>query len=295
MTALDDAFQKSRRRLFGLAYRMLGSAMDAEDIVQETWLRASRADIDAIDAPEGFLVTIATRLCVDELTSARARREEYVGPWLPEPIPDTNVPAPSATVELADDLSFALLMALEKLTPEERAAFLLHDVFDVPFSDVARTLDRKEADCRQLAARARKAVQGARTRKKATTEEHQAILMKFAEAVSLGDPQKIAALFAPDAVAYSDGGGAARAALNPIRGADRIARLLVGLERKNMASRTRMTAELAVINGAPGFLLYIDGALDQTITIETDGASIGALYMVRNPAKLRTLARAAST
>lgn len=286
MTAIDDAFHANRRRLFGLAYRMLGSAMDAEDIVQETWLRARDADAEALAAPQAFLVTIATRLCLDQLRSARARRESYVGAWLPEPIPDANAISPDAAVELADDLSFALLMALEKLSPEERAAFLLHDVFGVPFAQVAETLAHTEVSCRQLAARARKAIERDAPRRKATPEEHAALLMKFAEAVSLGDPSKIAALFAPEAVAYSDGGGVRTAALNPIRGADRIARFLVGIETKSMEMRPRMTVTLADINGAPGFLLYYDGVLDQTITIEADGGKISALYMVRNPAKL---------
>ncbi len=289
MTTLDEIFNANRRRLFGLAYRMLGSAADAEDIVQETWLRTRGADAGALEAPQAFLVTVATRLCLDHLRSARARRETYVGAWLPEPIPDTGAAPPDASVELADDLSFALLMALEKLSPEERAAFLLHDVFDVPFGEVAATLGYTAANCRQLAARARRAVQRDAPRRKATRAEHEALLMKFAEAVSLGDPARIAALFAPDAVAYSDGGGVKPAALNPIRGADRIARLLVGLETKSMPMRARTRVSLAEINGAPGFLLFIDDALDQTVTIETDGGKIRALYMVRNPAKLGAL------
>ncbi len=293
MTALDEAFEKCRRRLFGLAYRMLGSATDAEDIVQETWLRAARKDAATIETPEAYFVTIATRLCVDELTSARARRERYVGPWLPEPIPDTEGLSPADAVEFADDLSFALLMTLERLSPQERAAFLLHDVFETPFAEIARALDRSEADCRQLASRARKAVKKAAPDRRATREEHEALLLKFAQAVSIGDPGTIAALFAPEAVAYTDGGGAVSAALNPIRGPEHIARLLVGIERKSAVPRHRMRATLADINGAPGFLLHIDGALDQTITIETSGGRISALYIVRNPAKLAALSKAA--
>jgi RNA polymerase sigma-70 factor (ECF subfamily) len=289
MTALDEAFSQSRKRLFGLAYRMLGSAADAEDIVQETWLRAARAGGRVIDQPEAYLVAIATRLSVDHLRSARSQRELYVGAWLPEPIPDTEGLSPDAAAELADDLSFGLLMALEKLTPEERAAFLLHDVFDASFAVIAQALGRSEAACRQLASRARKALKGERTRKKASLEEHQALLLKFAEAVGIGDERALAALFTPDAVAYADG-GSARAAAGAIRGADSIARHFIGLETKSWNFGPPSSAELAVINGRPGFLIHTGGALAQSITIETDGERITALYMVRDPEKLRAFA-----
>jgi len=162
MTRLDEEFERCRRRLFGLAYRMLSSAADAEDIVQETWLRAAGAGVDEIRSPEAFFISIATRLCLDQLKSARAKRETYIGPWLPEPIVDIEGMTPETAMEYADDLSFALLMTLEKLSPPERAAFILHEVFDFGFVDIAQSLGKSEAACRQLASRARKSVREAR-------------------------------------------------------------------------------------------------------------------------------------
>lgn len=290
MTSLDAEFENSRKRIFGLAYRMLGSAADAEDIVQETWLRARRAAADEVRSPEAFFVTVATRLCLDQLKSAKRKRESYVGPWLPEPIADTEGMSPENAMELADDLSFALMMTLEKLSPPERAAFLMHDIFDAPFPDIARALGKTEEACRQLASRARKAVRSAKPARKVSPVAHSALLAKFAEAIASGDARSLEALLAADAVAWSDGGGVKRAALNPIRGASRIARFFLGLARK--AARLRQTPSFhpAAINGAPGFLIFIDGALDQTLSIETDGERITAIYVVRNPEKLGALA-----
>lgn len=292
MSDLEEAFLKSRRRLFGLAYRMLGSAADAEDIVQETYLRASRAGGEEVKTPEAYLVSIAPRLCLDHLKSARARREIYVGPWLPEPIVDTEGLTPEGAAAYADDLSLALLMTLEKLSPSERAAFLLHDVFDVPFLEIARILDRSEPSCRQLAARARKALRCDKPVRKATREEHRAMLLKFASAVAEGETDQLRALFADDAVLYSDGGGVRTAALNPVKGADRIARFFVGIEKKSAGRGLRRTIEAADINGAAGFLVYLEGRLDQTLSIETDGDKITAVYVVRNPAKLSAVSAA---
>ncbi len=224
MKTLEAEFEKSRRRIFGLAYRMPASAADAEDIVQETYLRAREGAADEIRSPEAFFVTIATRLCLDQLKSARRKRETYVGPWLPEPIADIGGMSPETAMEFADDLSFALLMTLEKLSPPERAAFLMHDVFDAPFPEIAKALGKSEEACRQLASRARKAVKGGRAHGKVPVETHSALLMKFAEAVASGDPGQLQSLLAADAVAYSDGGGVRRAALNPIAGAEKVAR-----------------------------------------------------------------------
>lgn len=286
MTSLDAQFENSRKRIFGLAYRMLGSAADAEDIVQETWLRARGAAADEIRSPEAFFVTIATRLCLDQLKSAKRKREAYVGPWLPEPISDIDGLTPETATEFADDLSFALMMTLEKLNPPERAAFLLHDVFDAPFPDIARALGKSEAACRQLASRARKAVRQNKPLRMVPAEIHSALLMKFAEAVASGDAKHLEALLAADAVAWSDGGGVKRAALNPIKGADKVARFFTGLARKGARQGAALSFHLASINGAPGFLIFIDGALDQALSIETDGEKIAAVYVVRNPEKL---------
>ncbi len=264
---------------------MLGSREDAEDVLQDAWLRFSRAE-DVRNA-EAFLVTAVTRLCLDRMKSARARREIYVGPWLPEPVLDAEALSPHAATELADDLSFALLLALERLSPLERAAFLLHDVFDASFVEVAATLDRSEAACRQLATRARKAIRDARPSPPAPPPQHEKLLAAFAVAVGTGDVTGLAALLREDAILLNDGGGRKRTALNPIHGPDRIARFFIGLVRKHQAAGTALRAEPAHINGASGLLLFLDGALDQTLSIAVEDDRIVAIYSVRNPEKLR--------
>ena len=287
--AAADPFEAHRGRLTGLAYRMLGSRADAEDAVQDAWLKWAGADRSAVANEEAYLVTIVTRICLDRLKSARAKREIYVGPWLPEPIADAEALSPHAATELADDLSFALLLALERLSPLERAAFLLHDVFDAPFADVAATLGRSEAAVRQLAARARKAVREERPGRPARAEEHERLLAAFMAAVSARDPDALKAVLREDAVVLSDDGGRKAAALNPIRGAERAARFFFGLLRKFDARGVRVEARPARVNGAPGLLIYLDGALDEAVTIDSDGERITAVYVVRNPDKLARL------
>jgi RNA polymerase sigma-70 factor, ECF subfamily len=269
--------------LLGLAYRMLGSRSDAEDIVQDAYLRFAGAQ--DVRHPEAFLVTVVTRLCLDRLKSARAQREIYVGPWLPEPVLDAEGLSPDAATELADDLSFALLLALDRLSPLERAAFLLHDVFDLQFSEVARMIDRTEAACRQLATRARRAVRDARPAPSATPDSHARLLSAFSEAVASGDVSRLAGLLREDAIAMTDGGGRKSAALNPIRGADKIARFFISLAAKNAGRNIRI--EPAMINGTVGALLYQDGEIDHSLSMAIDGERIAAIYIVRNPDKLR--------
>jgi RNA polymerase sigma-70 factor (ECF subfamily) len=279
-----DALAPYRPRLLGLAYRMLGSRSDADDVLQDAYLRFAEAQ--DVHNPQAFLVTVVTRLCLDRLKSARARREVYVGPWLPEPIVDAEAMSPDAATELADDLSFALLLALDRLSPLERAAFLLHDVFDMPFADVARTLERTEAACRQLATRARQAVRKERPAPPAPLESHAKLLAAFNHAIASGDVAKLASLLQADAIMLSDGGGRKIAALNPIHGAEKIARFFVGVTRKNL-SQHEVRIEPAIINGSYGALLYLDGEFDQTISLAIDGDKIAAIYLVRNPDKLR--------
>jgi RNA polymerase sigma-70 factor (ECF subfamily) len=281
----NDPLAPHRGRLLGLAYRMLGSRSDAEDIVQDAYLRFAGAQ-DVHNA-EAFLVTVVTRLCLDRLKSARAQREVYVGPWLPEPVFDAEGLSADAATELADDLSFALLLALDRLSPLERAAFLLHDVFDTPFSEIAAMLDRTEAACRQLATRARRAVRDERPAPAATPDNHARLLQAFGEAVTSGDVARLAELLREDAVAITDGGGRKTAARNPIQGADKIARFFIGLAAKNAGHEIRV--EPAMINGAIGALLYLDGELDHTMSMAISGEKIAAIYIVRNPDKLRHL------
>ena len=279
-----DPLAPHRGRLLGLAYRMLGSRSDAEDVVQDAYLRFAGAQ-DVHNA-EAFLVTVVTRLCLDRLKSARAQREVYVGPWLPEPVFDAEGLSADAATELADDLSFALLLALDRLSPLERAAFL-HDVFDTPFSDVAAMLGRTEASCRQLASRARRAVRDNRPAPAATPDSHARLLQAFSDAVASGNVRQLAELLREDAVALTDGGGRKFAARNPIIGADKVARFFIGLAGKIAGQDVRI--EPAVINGAVGALLYLDGELDLTLSMAIDGEKIAAIYVVRNPDKLRHL------
>jgi len=285
-----DPLAPHRGRLLGLAYRMLGSRSDAEDIVQDAYLRFAGAQ-DVHNA-EAFLVTVVTRLCLDRLKSARAQREVYVGPWLPEPVFDAEGLSAEAATELADDLSFALLLALDRLSPMERAAFLLHDVFDTPFSEIAAMLGRTEAACRQLATRARRAVRDQRPAPAATPDNHARLLQAFGEAVTSGSVARLAELLREDAVAITDGGGRKTAARNPILGADKVARFFIGLAAKNAGHEIRV--EPAMINGAIGALLYLDGELDHTMSMAVDGDKIAAIYIVRNPDKLRHLAGAST-
>jgi RNA polymerase sigma-70 factor, ECF subfamily len=279
----SDPLAPHRGRLLGLAYRMLGSRSDADDVVQDAYIRFAGAR--DIHNPEAFLVTVVTRLCLDRLKSAKAQREIYVGPWLPEPVFDAEGLAADTATELADDLSFALLLALDRLSPLERAAFLLHDVFDVPFSEIARMLDRTEAACRQLATRARRAVRDTRPAPAATPDSHARLLSAFSEAVASGDVSRLAGLLRADAVAVTDGGGRKTAALNPIMGADKVARFFIALAAKNAGRDIRI--QPTMINGTAGALLYMDGEVDHTLSMAIDGDRIAAIYIVRNPDKLR--------
>jgi RNA polymerase sigma-70 factor, ECF subfamily len=300
------SFEPFRRRLLGLAYRMLGSMTDAEDAVQETYLRWHGAHREKVSDPRAFLMTTTTRICLDMLTSARARREEYVGPWLPEPVVDTAALAPDSRTELAEDLSIALLLTLDRLSPLERAAFLLHDVFDFSFSEVAAALERGEAACRQLAARARAHVRAARprgvtappARSGEIDAKHAQLLSAFITATQSGDLNALTQLLASDVRVWSDGGGKVRAALDVIDvGAERTARFLVDAARPHPGQwwRPEFTVRLATINGLPGVIVDGPEGPVQTVAFEIDGDVIRALYAVRNPDKLRHLAAAASS
>jgi RNA polymerase sigma-70 factor (ECF subfamily) len=274
---------------------MLGSMADAEDAVQETYLRWHATDRNHVSDPKAFLMTTTTRICLDVLRSARARREEYVGPWLPEPVLDTAALAPDSRTELAEDLSIALLLTLDRLSPLERAAFLLHDVFDFSFSEVARTLERSEAACRQLAARARAHVRDVRPR--GTSEpspragevdaKHAELMSAFVAATQSGDLNALTQLLASDVRVVTDGGGKVAASLNVLEDADRAARFLIGATRKGW--REDYTWRLATINGLPGVIVDGPEGPVQTAAFEIDGGVIRALYVVRNPDKLRHL------
>jgi RNA polymerase sigma-70 factor (ECF subfamily) len=301
-SAMSDpaaSFEPYRRRLLGLAYRMLGSMADAEDAVQETYLRWHGADRANVSDPRAFLMTTTTRICLDMLTSARARREEYVGPWLPEPVVDTDALAPDSRTELAEDLSIALLLTLDRLSSLERAAFLLHDVFDFSFSEVATALERSEAACRQLAARARAHVRAARPRGATSPvrhgeidAKHAQLMSAFAAAAQSGDLDALMQLLASDVRIVTDGGGKVRAALNVVEGSERAARFLVDATRKRPGAwwREDFTLRFAAINGLPGVIVDGPEGPVQTAAFEIEGKVIRALYVVRNSHKLRHLA-----
>ena len=305
------SFEPYRRRVLGLAYRMLGSMEDAEDAAQETYLRWHAADRDNVSDPRGFLMTTTTRICLDMLTSARARREEYVGPWLPDPVLDTATLAPDRRTELAEDLSIALLLTLDRLSPLERAAFLLHDVFDFSFKEVATSLDRSEAARRKLATRARTHVRALRPRGAAAPPEpsgeidakHARLISAFAAATQSGDLNALTQLLASDVRIVTDGGGKAATALkdasqhsggHEIRGADRALRFLVGSTRERPGTlwREDVRFRFATVNGLPGVVVEAAEGPVQTAAFEIEGDLIRALYVVHNPDKLRHLAGA---
>jgi RNA polymerase sigma-70 factor (ECF subfamily) len=295
-----QSFEPHRRHLAGLAYRMLGSMADAEDAVQETYLRWHAADRDHVSEPRAFLMTTTTRICLDILKSARVRREAYVGPWLPEPVLDTAALAPDHVTELAEDLSVALLLTLDRLSPLERAAFLLHDVFDFSYREVAAVLERSEAACRQLATRARADVRAARrpgaaappARSGDIAAEHAQLLSAFNAAIQSGDLEALTRLLASDVRVVTDGGGKVRAASIVIDGADRVARFLVEATRKRPGQwwRDDFTPRFAIVNGLPGAIVEAPEGPVQTAAFEIADGVIRAMYVVRNPDKLRHLA-----
>ncbi len=276
-------FEPLRGRLFGLAYRMLGSRGDAEDVVQEAYVRWHQADRRRIDSPEAWLVTTTTRLAIDRLRRLKIEREAYVGPWLPQPIVAPG-PPPDRHLGLADDLSMAFLTILERLAPDERAAFLLHDVFEVGYGPIASVLDRSEAACRQVVHRARERVRGEHKRFDVTESAKARLLQKFMAALEARDERELLKLFAPDATWTADGGGRTPAAPRPIVGAERIARLAIGL-REKFWSVDRQLA-IATINGEVGLQIRDGDRLTATLSIATDGERILGVYAVVNPDKL---------
>jgi RNA polymerase sigma-70 factor, ECF subfamily len=277
----EATFEALRGRLFGLAYRMLSSRAEAEDIVQEAYVRWHQNQTP-VENPEAWLVTTTSRLAIDRLRRLKTEREAYVGPWLPEPI--VTQPPPDRDLDLADDLSMAFLTLLERLAPEERAAFLLHDVFDVGYPEIASVIDRSEAACRQVVHRARERVRGDRKRFDATESAKAHLLQQFLSAMEARNEKALLALFAPDATWTADGGGKVGAAPLPIVGAERIARLVLTLREKFWAV-DRVT-EISTINGETGLSIRDGDRLTATLSIATDGQRILAVYAVVNPDKL---------
>lgn len=274
-----EAFDPLRPRLIRIAYRMLGSVADAEDVVQEAFLRWLDVDRDGVREPAAFLRRVVTRLCLDHLKSARHRRETYVGPWLPEPILD-------AGDDDDDDITLPLMLALERLSPLERAAFLLHDVFGVGFDEIAVTLGREPATCRQLASRARNHVRAARPRFPLAREHGLRIAEAFFEASRNGDMRTLRSLLSADVAAYADGGGKTSATTQPIVGLDNVMRLHATLAQVFAANRSRLR-RYGFINGLPGFVTIEQGHVMQTTALHVEDGGIVGIYVTRNPDKLR--------
>jgi RNA polymerase sigma-70 factor (ECF subfamily) len=272
-----EAFEAERPRLCGLAYRMLGTWADAEDVVQDVWLRAR--DAEGIDRPAAWLTTVTTRACLDRIRATKRRREEYVGPWLPEPM--VSGPGPEDAVELSESLTLGFLTVLDRLQPIERAVFLLADVFSVRFSDIAAAVGRSEVACRQIASRARRRLAGA-TARQPTGAERQIVDDLFL-ALATGDRDLALRRLAPDVVLVSDGGATRRAARRPVVGRDRVGRLLINLSQR-LPSGTALAP--VTVNGDPGFVLTIDGVTDSVIACEVEDGRVAAFWIVRNPDKL---------
>jgi len=276
-----EVFVAQRNLLFTVAYEMLGSAADAEDVLQETWLRWVDVDRSEVRDERAYLVRITTRLALNRMRTNARRRESYVGPWLPEPL--LTAPDVAEDVELADSVSVAMLTLLETLAPTERAVFVLREVFDLGYDEIAAAVDKTPAAVRQIASRARAHVAERRPRAESTPRERDRVLERFMLAASTGDLQSLLDVLAPDVVLVTDGGGIKKAALRPILGSDKVVRFLVGV------STGPAEADVVVVNGAPALRIVIDGELDTIVSFVVEAGLVTGLYVVRNPAKLARL------
>lgn len=283
-----QVFERNRRLLEGVAYRMLGTLADARDVVQDTYLKWSEADVEEVRDARAWLVTVCSRLALNTLQSARVRREEYVGMWLPEPLPDDRAWDPAAQSELDETVSIALMLALETLTPPERAAFLLHEVFGFTFDEVGEILGRTSAACRKLASRARIAVRNARPRYTASPAEHRRLVTAFLSAARAGDLSGLQSLLAQGVELHADSGGKAITARDVLHGADAVTTFLIRVWRDS-ALRYWVGFESRSFNGAPGILIYEDDRLVAALSITTGEGAIQRIYAHRNPDKLALL------
>jgi len=288
---MDDptlTFDSHRRRLQGIAYRMLGSVAEAEEVVQDAWLRWHEADKASFDSAEAWLVTVVTRLSIDRLRAAKVQREHYIGAWMPEPTLTESPDTPEESLERADNISVAFLAVLERLAPEARAAFLMREVFEADYDEVALTLGKSEAACRQLVHRAKAQVQDARPRYQVSRETHQRLLRAFADAAARGSMQDLKALMTEEVELIGDGGGKVQSFSKVLTGNQRLAQLYFSLWRR-LGPVVRM--ELVEINGEPGLLRFIDGELESAQTFEIEDDRITRIRVQRNPDKLARIAQ----
>jgi RNA polymerase sigma-70 factor (ECF subfamily) len=284
-TEATEAFLAHRNLLFTVAYEMLGSAADAEDVLQETWLRWMKVDMGQVHDQRAYLVRIATRRSLDRLRTMKRRKEAYVGPWLPEPL--LTAPDVAEDVELAESVSMALMLVLETLSPTERAVFVLRDVFDVGYEEIAAAVGKTQATVRQIAHRARRHVDARRPREMVSPSQARAAVESFQRALETRDLQGLLDVLAPEVVLMSDGGGVKQAAPRPITGAGKVARMIVdGLGKAQIA----LTSEPTVVNGNPALVLRVEGEIDGVIAVRVEDARITGLYYVRNPEKLTRIA-----
>ncbi|MFF2506443.1 RNA polymerase sigma-70 factor [Streptomyces sp. NPDC058067] len=286
---VTDVFEEHRPVLMGVAYRMLGRVADAEDVVQDAWLRWSQADRDEVREPRAYLVRVTTRLAIDRLRQAQARREAYVGPWLPEPlVTDFGASAPDTaeTAVLADSVSLAVLVVLESLSPLERAVFVLREAFGFPFAEIATTLERSESAVRQLAGRARRHVDERRPRYEVDPAERRDLTERFLAAATGGDLAGLMTLLAPDVRLVGDSGGKSKAPLRVVESADKVGRFVHGVAGKGAG----LTVRFVEVNGGPAVLLLDEGKPDTVVQLEIAGGRIQCVYLVRNPDKLASLA-----
>ncbi|MFD5121470.1 RNA polymerase sigma-70 factor [Streptomyces sp. NPDC058385] len=287
---VTEVFEEHRPVLMGVAYRMLGRVADAEDVVQDAWLRWAQADRDEVREPRAYLVRVATRLAIDRLRQAQVRREAYVGPWLPEPLVTDFGPTAPDTAEaavLAESVSLAVLVVLESLSPLERAVFVLREAFGFPFAEIATTLDRSESAVRQLAGRARKHVDERRPRFDVDPVEQRDLTERFLAAATGGDLEGLMTLLAPDARLVGDSGGKSKAPLRVIESADKVGRFLLGVAKGGAAELTFRILEL---NAGPAVLVLVDGKPDSVFQVDVADGRVQCVYIVRNPDKLASLA-----
>lgn len=282
-----EIFEQNRKRLFGIAYRMLGTHSDAEDVLQEAYIRWHKTDENEVQTPEAWLVTVATRLSIDRLRKVSNERETYIGPWLPEPLITSDLPTPEEELELASNLSMAFMFLLERLSPIERAAFLLRDIFDCDYQEIARIVGKSETASRQMIHRARERVRTDKPRFQSDDKKHRELIRKFTAAAAAGDEETLLSLFADDVAMVADGGGKVKTARKIIYGKAKLARTLAALGTKyGEFFRDAFTS----INGEPGVLSFLSGKVFSASTFEIKDGKIAAIYRVTNPDKLQTLA-----